>query len=135
MLLGQRDVQSVIGSRGLQLKIEAAAESLAQRQSPGLVDPPAEGRVDHQLHPAAFVEEALGNDRVLRGDGAQYRAALQNVFDRLLGAGIIQPAFFFQPGNTGSRPRAGSAENPTGDVCGNISLIFCRNSATCSESS
>src|SRR5207248_352338 len=27
------------------------------------------------------------------------------------------------------------AENPTGDVCGNKSLIFCRNSPTCSESS
>ena len=39
VLLGQRDVQSVVCSRGLQLKIEAAAKTLAQRQAPGLVDP------------------------------------------------------------------------------------------------
>ena len=38
VLLGQRDVQSVVGGCGLQLKIERAAETLAQRQSPGLVD-------------------------------------------------------------------------------------------------
>ena len=64
MLLGQRDVQAVVGGRGLQFEIEAAAEALAQRQSPGFVDAPAERRVDDQLHAAAFVEEALGDDRV-----------------------------------------------------------------------
>ena len=99
VLLGQRDVEAVVGGRGLQFEIEAAAEALAQRQSPGFVDAAAEGRVNDQLHPAAFVEEALGDDGVLRGHGAQHGAALQDVFDRLLGAGIVEPAFFFQPGD------------------------------------
>ena len=66
MLLGQRDVQAVVGGGGLQLEIEGAAEALAQRQSPGFVDAAAKGRVDDELHAAAFVEKALGDDGLLR---------------------------------------------------------------------
>ena len=99
VLLGQRDVQAVIGGRSLQLEIEAAAETLAQRQPPGLVDAPAEGRMNHQLHAAALVEKALGDDGLLRRHRTQHGAALQNVFHCLLGTGVIQPAFLFQPGN------------------------------------
>ena len=62
MLFGQRDVQPVVSRSSLQFKIERAAESLAQRQSPGLIDATAEGRMNDELHPAAFVEEALGDD-------------------------------------------------------------------------
>src|ERR1700757_2830451 len=57
VLLGERDVEAVVGGGGLQLEVEAAAEALAQRQAPGLVDPAAEGRVQDELHAAAFVEE------------------------------------------------------------------------------
>ncbi len=99
VLLGQRDVQAVVGGGGLQFEIEAAAEALAQRQAPGFVDASAEGSVDHQLHAAAFIEEALGDDGVLRRHGAQDSAALQDVFDSLLGAGVVEAAFFFQPGD------------------------------------
>src|SRR5262249_5372051 len=81
VLLRERDVQAVVGGGGLQFKIEAAAETLAQRESPGLVDASAEGRVNHELHAAAFVEEALGDDCLLRGHGAKHGAALQDVFD------------------------------------------------------
>ena len=55
----------VLGRRRLQLEVELAAEALAQRQSPGAVDAAAERRMDHQLHAAGFVEEALEHDRVL----------------------------------------------------------------------
>ncbi len=61
VLLAQRDDDAVIGGGGLQFEIERAAEALAQRQSPGAVDARAERRVDHELHAAAFVEEALGH--------------------------------------------------------------------------
>ena len=135
VLLGERDVQAVVGGRGLQFEIEADAEALAQSQSPGFVDAAAEGRVNDQLHAAAFVEKSLGDDRRLRGHGAQNRAALQNVFDRLLGAGIVEAAFFFQPGRLLAATSGCVAENPTGEVCGSISLIFSRNSPTCSDNS
>ena len=86
MLLGERDVQAVVGGRRLQFEIEAAAKALAQRQSPGLVDASAKGRVDDQLHPAALVEKSFGDDRRLRGHIAQHRAAFEDVLNQLLGA-------------------------------------------------
>ena len=100
VLLGQGDVQAVVGGGSLQFKIEAAAEALAQRQAPGFVDATAEGRVDDQLHSAALVEKSLRDDGVLSGNISQHRASLQDVLDRLLGAGIVQPALFFQPGDS-----------------------------------
>ena len=67
MLLGQRDVQSVVGRRRLQFEVEGAAEALAQRQSPGLVDASAKRRVNDELHAAGFIEETFGDDRLLVG--------------------------------------------------------------------
>ena len=86
VLLAQRNIQSVVGGGGLQLKIERPAKSLAQRQAPRFVDPPAKRSVNHQLHAAAFVEESLGDNRLLRGNRAQHRAARHDVFHSLLGA-------------------------------------------------
>ena len=62
VLLGERDVDAVVGGGGLQLEVEAAAETLAQREAPGLVDAAAEGSVEDELLAAALVEEALGDD-------------------------------------------------------------------------
>ena len=62
VLLGEGDVDAIVGGGGLQFEVEAAAEALAQGESPGAVDAGAEGSVDDELHAAAFVEEALGDD-------------------------------------------------------------------------
>ena len=97
MLLGERNVEAVVGGGGLQLEIERAAEAFAQREAPGFVDARAERRVNHQLHAAAFVEKALGDHGGLRGNGAQYGAAGEDVFDDLLGAGIVEAAFALEP--------------------------------------
>ena len=88
VLLGERDVQAIVGGGGLQFEIEAAAEALAQRQSPSLVDPSAKGRVDDQLHPAAFIKKTFGNDRRLRGHVAQHGAS----FERCTGSIARRPA-------------------------------------------
>ncbi len=53
--------------------------------------------MDHQLHAAAFVEKALGNYSLLSRDRTQNCPALQDVFDRLFGAGIIESAFLLEP--------------------------------------
>src|SRR5437667_6474151 len=89
VLLGQRNVQAVVGGRGLELKIETAAETLAQGQSPGFVDARAKRGVDDQLHAAAFVEETLGNDGALGGNIAQHGAAFEDVLNGLLGGGLL----------------------------------------------
>ena len=65
MLLDQRDDDAVIGGGRLQLSVEADAEALSKRQAPGAVDTRTPGRVNHQLHAAAFVKKPLGNNRLL----------------------------------------------------------------------
>src|SRR5271170_7810820 len=67
VLIAERNVQAVVRGGGLQLEVERTAETFAQRESPGFVDAAAKGRVDYQLHAAAFVEEALGDDVVCVG--------------------------------------------------------------------
>ncbi len=113
VLLGERDVDAVVGGGGLQLEVEAAAEALAQRESPGLVDAAAEGRVEDELHAAAFVEEALGDDGGLGGYGAEDGAAGDDVGDELLGAAGAEAALFHQPCSRGGNFRVGG-----GDVAG-----------------
>ena len=51
--------------------------------------------MDDQLHATSFIKEAFGNDGLLCGNGTEHGASLQNIFDCLLGPGIVQPAFFF----------------------------------------
>ena len=85
VLRSERQQQAVFGRRRLQLEIELPAEALAQRQSPRLVDAAAERRVQHELHAARFVEEALEDQRVLRRQRAERGAAFGEVADGLLG--------------------------------------------------
>ena len=61
VLRPERQQQRVLGRRRLQLEVELAAEALAQRQAPRLVDAAAEGRVQHELHAAGL------RRRIVRG--------------------------------------------------------------------
>ena len=74
VLRPERQEQRVFGRRRLQLEVELTAEPLAQREAPRLVDAAAERRVQHELHAARFVEEALEHQRVLRRHDAERRA-------------------------------------------------------------
>ena len=134
VLLAQRNIQAVVGRRRLQFEVERPAEPLAQRQSPGLVDPRPERRMNHQLHAAAFVEEALGDDRRLRGHGVQQRAPRRDVLDRLLGARVVQPALALSQ-LTASRTFASSRAIGCAIVSGMNALILSRSSPTWAESS
>ena len=83
------DVDAVVGGGGLQLEVEAAAEAFAEGEAPGLVDAAAEGGVQDELHAAAFVEEALGDDGGFGGHGSRgRRGRLDDVGDELQGAGL-----------------------------------------------
>ena len=90
VLLGEGDVDAVVGGGGLELEVEAAAEALAQGEAPGFVEASAEGGVEDELHAAAFVEEALGDDGGFGGDGAEDGAAGDDVGDELVGAAESQ---------------------------------------------
>ena len=78
------------GRGGLQLEVEAAAKSLAQRQSPGSIDPRPERRVDHQLHSARLVEEPLEDDLFPARDHAQ-RRLLSGDIRSFCGGGSVCP--------------------------------------------
>ena len=59
-------------------KIERPAKTFAKRQSPRAVDAHAEGRVNHKLHAARFVEETFEQNFILRrhhADRAAFCAA------------------------------------------------------------
>src|SRR5207237_386898 len=77
--------------------VERTAKALAQRQAPGLVNARSKRRVDNELHAAAFVEEALGDYRGLRGNRPKQCTARYNIFDSLLRARIVEAAFGFEP--------------------------------------
>src|SRR3954449_13535956 len=98
MLRPKREQQRVVGGRGLELEIELAAESLTEREPPRLVDTASEGRVQHELHAAGFIEEALEHERLLRRDDTKRPVAFSEVVDDLLGGAVIQAGFGYQPG-------------------------------------
>ena len=94
VLLGEGDVDAVVGGGGLQLEVEAAAEAFAEGEAEGFVDAAAEGGVEDELHAAAVVEETLGDDGGFGGDGSEDGAAGDDVGDELLGAGFADAALF-----------------------------------------
>ena len=84
----ERQDDRVLGGRGLELEVEAAAEPLAERESPRAVHPTPERRVQHQLHPPRLVEEALQHERLLgRGDPEDPLRGLE-ILDHLPGRGL-----------------------------------------------
>ena len=97
VLLAERQDDAVVGGGRLQLEVEADAEALAQREAEGAVDAPAERRVQDQLHAAALVEEALGDDGVERRHGAERGQRVAQVGDDLLGAAAIDVRLVHQP--------------------------------------
>ena len=52
MLIAERQQQSLLGRRRLQLEVELAAEALAQRERPCAIDAAAKRRMQHELHAA-----------------------------------------------------------------------------------
>ena len=65
MLGSQRKHNGVVGRGRLQFEIKGAAESFAQRQTPGSVYPNAERRMQHELHAPGFIEKALQHELLL----------------------------------------------------------------------
>src|SRR5437016_3692710 len=79
----ERKHDRIFGGRSLQLEVELAAEALAQRETPGAVDAAAEGRMNHELHAAGFVEETLEDDRLPGRHRTQRGAGCTQVLDEL----------------------------------------------------
>ena len=86
---GEREHDGVFAGGGLQFEIEAATETLAQRQPPGFVDAAAERAVDDELHRAGFIEEAFDAQDGGGGQEAERDLRMQKVLGKLAcGAGV-----------------------------------------------
>src|SRR5207247_9875378 len=83
----EREDERLLARRRLQLEVEALAEFLPEREAPGLVDAAAQGRVQHELHAARLVEEALQYERLGSGNDSQSALALREIGRDLLGGG------------------------------------------------
>src|SRR5690349_21195712 len=62
MLLAKRQHDPFIRRGGLQFKIKRRAKALSERKTPGPIDPPAERRMEDQLHAAGLVKKSLRNN-------------------------------------------------------------------------
>ena len=94
---GQRQNDAVLGRRRLQLEIELAAKPLAQGQAPGAIDAAAVRRVDHELHAAGFIEEALQHDRLPRRQAPERGLRGAEVLDELRGRLVGHAELGHQP--------------------------------------
>ncbi len=98
MLRTERQQKRVFGGRCLQLEVELAAEALAEREAPRLVDAAAERRVQDELHAARLVEESFQNERLLRRDRAERCARVGEIGDGLLRRRRRGAGFILEPG-------------------------------------
>src|SRR5688572_18626085 len=92
----ERQDDSLLGRRRLQLEVESLAKLLAQGEAPGAIDPAAERRVQDELHAAGLVEEALEGDGVGRGDDAETVFCFGEVLSDLLGCRLTQQILLLQ---------------------------------------
>src|SRR5688572_32933234 len=92
----ERQDDSLLGRRRLQLEVESLAELLAQGEAPGAVDPAAERGVQDELHAARFVEEALEGDELPRGHDTEAALAFCQVLRDLLGSRLVQQVLILQ---------------------------------------
>ena len=97
MLGAERENNRVVRRRRLQLKIERAAEPLAQCQSPRAVHPDAERRVNNQLHPAGLVKEPFHHKFLLRWNNAQRPVSRAEIVGELARAGFGKTGLGHQP--------------------------------------
>ena len=93
----QRDNDAVIQGRGLQFKVELAAETLAQPQAPGAVDAGAVGAVQHQVLVAGFVKKPFKHDILPGWNASQCGAGAGQVVGQLAGGSFIQLQLVNQP--------------------------------------
>src|SRR4051812_7107220 len=110
MLWPERQQERVFGCRGLQLEVELSAKALAKCECPGFVDAAPERRVQHELHPARFVEEPFEHEGALSGNDAEHAAALGEVGDRLNRRFAIESGLFRKP--LDSRIRSDAWQRP-----------------------
>ena len=97
VLRAKRQHDPVVIGVGLQFKIERPAKSLAHGQAPGPRNTRSERGMNHQLHPATFVEEPLKDDATHRRQQSDRCFLSPGIFDRLVSGFQVDFGFKNQP--------------------------------------
>src|SRR6516162_2971329 len=97
MSRGQRQNDIVLSGCRLKFEVELATEALTQRQAPGPIDAAAVGRMDHELHSAGFIEEALEDEGILLRQATQRAIRGSQILDQLLGRRAGKSKILHQP--------------------------------------
>ena len=93
----QGNNDAVVQGRGLQFKIELAAETFAQGQPPGAVDAGPVRAVQHQVLIPGLVKEPLEYDVLPGRDASQGGAGARQVVGQLAGSRFVQLQLVNQP--------------------------------------
>jgi hypothetical protein len=86
----------------LQLKIEAATESFAEREPPRTVQSAAERRMNDDVRAAILVKKPLGDDLLLRRHRAQRNFRHREIFNDLFRGALGEPNIIHQPTHRGT---------------------------------
>src|SRR5262245_36684279 len=93
----QRQDDVVFSGRCLKFEVELAAEALTQRQAPGAIDTAAVRRMDHELHSAGLIEEALEDEGVLLRQATESAIRCPQILDQLLAGRSGKSKILHQP--------------------------------------
>ena len=97
VLRTERQHDAVIVRVRLQLEVERPAEPLPHGESPRPSDPRPKRSVNHQLHPAALIEEAFEDDSPHRRQQPDGRLLRAGILDRLPRGVRADVSFHCQP--------------------------------------
>ena len=97
VLCPERDDDRIVSRRGLQLEIERSTKAFPKCEPPRAIDSVAEGRMQNELHPARFIEEALHHEGSLRRDRAERAKRVGEIIRDLLSRRGRQFQFALEP--------------------------------------
>ena len=110
----EREDDRVLGRRGLELEVEAAAEALPQRQAPGAVEAAAERRVDDELHAAGASKKRSMTMRCCVGSAPRAASGAGEVVDDLARRLVVEADR--RERSAAIAPRAPSRAMPRADL-------------------
>src|SRR5215471_1571596 len=85
MLRSKRDHDRIVGRGGLELEIKGSTKTFSQREAPSAIDSIAERRMQNELHPTRFIEEALHHQRLLCWNRTESPINIGEIVGDLLG--------------------------------------------------
>src|SRR5260370_20722554 len=98
----QRENDRVFRGCGLQLAITSAAETFTESQAPGAIQASAEGRMNHHMRAAIFIEKTFHDYLLLRRHYSQRQLCGAKIVDNLFDCSMADPNIINEPVQAGT---------------------------------